>query len=80
MLAVPGDKILKTLLHLCATTAIKMKGAFAAYYRRKIEQGKHSLIAINGIRNKLALTIAAVIKNNQPYNENYVYQTFLQKP
>jgi transposase len=70
-----ANKVLKTLLHLCATTAIKMRGAFAAYYRRKIEEGKNGLIAINGIRNKLALTIAAVIRNNEPYNENYIYQS-----
>jgi transposase len=69
-----ANKVLKTLLHLCAVTAIKMKGAFAAYYRRKIEEGKNGLVAINGIRNKLALTIAAVIRNNEPYNENYIYQ------
>jgi transposase len=69
-----ANKILKKLLHLCAVTALKMKGAFAAYYRRKIEDGKSSLIAINGIRNKLALTIAAVIRNNEPYDENYIYQ------
>jgi transposase len=69
-----ANKILKTLLHLCATTAIKMKGSFAAYYQRKIAEGKHALIAINGIRNKLALTIAAVIRNNEPYNEAYTYK------
>lgn len=69
-----ANQILKTLLHLCAVTAIKMKGAFAAYYKRKIEEGKNGLVAINGIRNKLALTIAAVIRNNEPYNENYIYQ------
>lgn len=69
-----ANKILKTLLHLCAVSSIKMKGAFAAYYKRKIEEGKNSLVAINGIRNKLALTIAAVIRNNEPYNENYTYQ------
>lgn len=69
-----ANKILKTLLHLCAVTAIKMKGVFAAYYKRKIEEGKNGLIAINGIRNKLALTIAAVIRNNEPYNDNYIYQ------
>ena len=69
-----ANKILKTLLHLCAVTAIKMKGAFAAFYKRKIEEGKNRLVAINGIRNKLALTIAAVIRNNEPYNENYIYQ------
>ena len=75
-----ANKILKTLLHLCAVTAIKMKGVFAAYYKRKIEEGKNGLIAINGIRNKLALTIAAVIRNNQPYNENYLYNPNLEKP
>ena len=69
-----ANKILKTLLHLCAVTAIKMKGVFAVYYKRKIEEGKNGLVAINGIRNKLALTIAAVIRNNEPYNENYIYQ------
>ena len=69
-----ANKVLKTLLHLCAVTAIKMKGVFAAYYRRKVEEGKNRLIAINGIRNKLALTIAAVIRNNEPYNENYIYR------
>lgn len=69
-----ANKTLKKLLHLCATTAIKMKGAFAAFYHRKIEEGKHALIAINGIRNKLALTIAAVIRKMEPYNENYLYQ------
>jgi hypothetical protein len=31
------------------------------------------LLAINGIRNKLALTIAAVIRNNEPYKEHYIY-------
>lgn len=69
-----ANKVLKTLLHLCATTAIKMKGAFGAYYRRKIDEGKHALVAINGIRNKLALTIAAVIRSGEPYKENYIYQ------
>lgn len=69
-----ANKVLKTLLHLCATTAIKMKGAFGAYYRRKINEGKHALIALNGIRNKLALTIAAVVRTGEPYSENYIYQ------
>ena len=69
-----ANKILKTLLHLCAVTAIKTKSAFAVYYKRKIEEGKNGLVAINGIRNKLALTIAAVIRNNEPYKENYIYQ------
>lgn len=75
-----ANKILKTLLHLCAVTAIKTKSAFADYYKRKKEENKNGLIIINGIRNKIALTIAAVIRNNQPYDEKYVYQNNLAKP
>ncbi len=66
--------ILKKLLHLCALTAIKMKGEFAAVYQQKLEEGKHVLKAINVIKNKLALRIAAVIRNEEPYKENYVYK------
>lgn len=68
-----ANKVLKTLLHLCAVTALKMKGEFAAYYQRKIAEGKQSLKVINAIRNKLALRIAAVIRNEEPYNQQYIY-------
>ena len=69
-----ANRTLKKLLHLCALTALKMKGEFAAYYQRKIAEGKHALNVINAIRNKLALRIAAVIKTQEPYDENYIYQ------
>jgi transposase len=69
-----ANKKLKRLLHLCAVTSIKMKGEFAQYYQKKIAEGKHVLKALNAIRNKLVLRIAAVIKNQKPYDENYIYQ------
>lgn len=75
-----ANRTLKKLLHLCALTALKMKGEFAAYYQRKIAEGKHTLKVINAIRNKLALRIAAVIKNDLPYSDNYIYQMNLEKP
>ncbi|MDB5192360.1 MAG: Transposase family protein [Segetibacter sp.] len=69
-----ANRTLKKLLHLCALTALKMKGELAMYYQRKIAEGKHALKVINAIRNTLALRIAAVIRNDEPYNENYIYQ------
>lgn len=69
-----ANKSLKTLLHLCAESSTRMKNQFGDYYKRKVALGKNGLIAINGIRNKLVLTIAAVVRNNQPYNPNYIYQ------
>lgn len=51
-----------------------MKGEFALYYQRKIAEGKHALKVINAIRNKLVLRIAAVIRNEELYSDNYIYQ------
>jgi len=79
-LPVRANLILKTLLHLCALTAIKMKGEFAAMYQKKIAEGKHALKALNVIKNKLVLRIAAVIRNEEPYDENYDYKKHLAKP
>jgi len=69
-----ANKVLKRLIHLCAVTAIRLKGEFAQYYEKKIAEGKHVLQALNSIRNKLVLRIAAVIKNQKPYDEKYIYQ------
>jgi len=57
-----------------------MKGEFAAVYQKKIAEGKHVLKALNVIKNKLVLRIAAVIRNEEPYSENYDYKRYLVKP
>lgn len=74
-----ANMTLKTLLHLCAMTAIKMKGEFAIYYQKKIAEGKHVLKALNSIRNKLVLRIAAVIRNEMPYDEQYDYKSICSR-
>jgi transposase len=73
--SIEANKVLKKLLHLCAVTAIRMNGEFTLYYQRKIAEGKHAQKVLTAIRNKLALRIAAVIKNQEPYDENYIYQS-----
>lgn len=77
-----ANRTLKSLLHLCALTATKMKNAFGLYYQRKKAEGKHSMSAINSLRNKLALTIAAVVRSNKPFEKDFIYQTStnLEKP
>jgi transposase len=69
-----ANKILKTLLHLCAVTAIKMKGEFNFYYQRKKAEGKNGMMILNAIRNKLVLRMAAVISKGEPYDQNYIYK------
>lgn len=68
-----ANKILKKLLHMCALTAIKIKGEYIVYYQRKVEEGKNKMMILNAIRNKIVLRIAAVIRTGTAYQINYTY-------
>ena len=65
-----ANKSLKTLLHLCALSAIKYVSELRDYFNRKVEEGKHKMSIINAIRNKLLLRAFAVIRNDKPFVEN----------
>ena len=66
-----ANKDLKKLLYMCAMTTIQHYPEFRDYYDRKLSEGKHKLIVLNAIQNKIVLRAAAVINNRQPYVENY---------
>lgn len=66
-----ANKELKTMLHMCAISAMQHYEEFKDYYQRKKEEGKHPLSILNAIRNKIALRAVAVIKNKQPYVNKY---------
>lgn len=68
-----ANKKMKRLLHLAALSAIKAKGEFNEYYKRKIAEGKHVMSVLNAIRNKLVLRIFACVKNKRYYEKNYQY-------
>ena len=52
---------LKSLLHMAALTAIKYDPELKAYYRRKKEEGKHTMLVLNNIKCKMVYRIFAVI-------------------
>lgn len=66
-----ANKELKRLLHLCALSAIQNNMEMKIYYNRKKDEGKHSMAVLNAVRNKLILRVAAVIKNQRPFKNNY---------
>ena len=66
-----ANKKIKTLLHLAALSAIKVKGELQDYYKRKVAEGKNKMSVINAIRNKLIHRIFAVVKRQTPYIKNY---------
>jgi transposase len=69
-----ADKSLKTLLHMCALAAISTEGEMRTYFDRQIAKGKHKMVALNAVRNKLVHRIFAVVRDNTTYQKNYQYK------
>lgn len=57
----------KTLLSLCAGSAIQSNPEMKAYYDKRIEQGKNKMSTLNIIRNKLLARAFAVVNRGTPY-------------
>jgi len=57
----------KTLLSLCAGSAIQSNPEMKAYYNKRIEQGKNKMSTLNIIRNKLLARAFAVVNRGTPY-------------
>ncbi len=65
-----ADKAIKSILHLAAMSAIRLKNDLREYYLRKVAEGKNKMSALNAVRNKIVHRIFAVIKNQTPYKPN----------
>src|SRR5829696_430789 len=66
-----ANKELKKLLHLCALSAVKNYPEFKVYFERKKIEGKHPMVILNAVRNKIVLRAVAVVKNQRQYVDNY---------
>jgi len=66
-----GDRSLKTLFYLCATSSIQYNKDMKQYYQRKKTEGKPSYLALNNVANKLLRTIYAIIESGEKYDVNY---------
>jgi transposase len=63
----------KTLLTMCAMSAIQCDPEIRSYYNQRIESGKSKMSTINIIRNKLLSRAFAVIKRGSPYVDTMRY-------
>lgn len=68
-----ANKRMKTLLTLCAGTAIQYSAEMKVYYQRRIEKGKSKMSTLNIIRNKLLARAFAVINRNSNYIDTLKY-------
>ena len=62
-----ADKKLKTLLNMCALSAIRHEKELKVYYERKVEEGKSKMLVLNNVRCKLLARVFAVINRKIPF-------------
>lgn len=67
-----SDKSLKTLLFMCAKSAVKHNKEFRLYYQKKKLDGKQHYLIMNNVSNKLLRTIYKLIETGIPWNPNYI--------
>jgi transposase len=63
---------IKVLLSQCAASAIQYNAELAAYFKRKVAEGKSKRLVLNNVRNKLIQRIFAVVKSKIYYQQNYM--------
>lgn len=62
-----GSPYLRRALFQSALRAEFCDPVFSDYYKKKIAEGKHHLVATNAVARKLCHTIYAVLSKNEPY-------------
>jgi transposase len=68
-----ANKKIKSLLDMCAKSAILANTEMKLYYEKRVQQGKNKRSTINIIRNKLLSRIFAVVKRGTPYVQIKAY-------
>jgi transposase len=67
-----GPPILRKLLYLAACSVRTHSKPFQHYFLRKVAQGKHNMVVLNNIQNKILKIACAVVRSQKPFIPNYV--------
>jgi transposase len=68
-----ANKKIKTLLNMCARSAIEFNPEMKMYFQKRKALGGNGMSIMNIIRNKLLARIFAVIKRGSPYVDTYKF-------
>jgi transposase len=66
-----GSPYLRQAVWHAALTASRLDPKFRAIYERQRQRGKHHLVALSHVANKLTRVIYSVLKGQRPYEPNY---------
>jgi transposase len=64
----------KTILSMCANSAIQNDFEMKQFYERKVDEGKNKRSVLNAIRNKIIHRIFACVNQNRTYEKYYLNQ------
>lgn len=67
-----GNSEMRKLMHQAARSVAHHKPHYRNYYERKLAEGKHELVVINNIINKLIRLYCAMWNNRVEYDPDYV--------
>jgi transposase len=62
-----GNKKMKAIIGNGIASAIQNDPELAKYYHRKLEEGKHKMVVLNAVKNKLISRVFAVVKRGTPF-------------
>lgn len=67
-----ANKNSKRLIHMAALSIIRYSGELRTYWLRKLDEGKHKMVVLNAIRNKLIQRVFAVVRRGEKFERNYI--------
>jgi len=62
-----ADKKMKSLLNMCALSAVRYDTQLKDYYQNKVAQGKNPMLVLNNVRCKLLSRVFAVVNRQTPF-------------
>lgn len=68
-----ANKRVKKLLHLASLSTVRYDGEFKTYWLRKIEEGKHKMVVLNALKNKIIQRVFAVVKRGSKYEKDFLF-------
>jgi transposase len=66
-----GRSSVRTSLYMATMTAVRSNKAIKTFYNRLLQAGKPKMVALTACMRKLIIIMNAMIRNNQPWQENY---------
>lgn len=68
-----ADKKMKSLLQMCALSAIKYDPQLKEYYKSKKKEGKNGMLVLNNVRCKIVSRVFSVVKRRTPFINTYKF-------